>query len=610
MRPLTDHEIALLESQYCTSDDWTAITVDDDFTTGHLSYVHFFGTIQLGVYDSTICIHDDFYKPTGIHHATLHNVTIGDNCLIEHVANYISNYHIGDNSVITNVGTIATTAGATFGEGTTIAVMNEAGEGNICLHSALTAQTAAMMVKYASSSVITAALRQLITRAIATDDTRGSIGPGVRINNTQTIINTILDASCEVDGALRLADSTIHSTAQAPTYIGAGVIIDNTIILPSTSILNNVTLESCFVDEACCIKNGFCAENSVFCANSILSHGEAAAALCGPFTASHHRSTLLIGTSCSFFNAGASTIFSNHAYKMGPIHSGSLARGSKTAIGAQIAFPATIGAFSTCIGHLHHHPDTTAMPFSYLIVADNGVAQLLPGRAITSIGLFRDTHKWPHRDRRQPSQRGTLIHYHWLSPYTIQHVLTGKRTLETMQQLAGKSNAKYSYQGFSVSATALQRGIDLYTLAVRLFLGMVVTAQDGEIDDSRDAGAAGRWTDLLGLLLPVSDEQFIVSDLAEGSYFSLSDLLSDLRLCYDRYDSRCWQYAAQLLREQYHVESLTPELLATVRDDYAQARQTWVDELRKDAYKEYNLGDVDEATLAAVLRDLDKYLAE
>ena len=41
--------------------------------------------------------------------------------------------------------------------------------------------------------------------------------------------------------------------------------------------------------------------------------------------------TLLIGTMLSFYNAGSATNYSNHAYKMGPIHYGTLARGCKTA---------------------------------------------------------------------------------------------------------------------------------------------------------------------------------------------------------------------------------------------------------------------------------------
>ena len=64
-----------------------------------------------------------------------------------------------------------------------------------------------------------------------------------------------------------------------------------------------------------------------------MSNGEACAAFCGPFTVSHHKSSLLIGAMYSFYNAGSATNFSNHAYKMGPMHYGYLERGCKTASG-------------------------------------------------------------------------------------------------------------------------------------------------------------------------------------------------------------------------------------------------------------------------------------
>ncbi|NAW49767.1 DUF4954 family protein, partial [Salmonella sp. gx-f5] len=82
--------------------------------------------------------------------------------------------------------------------------------------------------------------------------------------------------------------------------------------------------------------------------NSYMSNGEACAAFCGPFTASHHKSSLLIGGMFSFYNAGSATNFSNHAYKMGPMHWGILERGSKTASGAYLLMPATLGTYSVC----------------------------------------------------------------------------------------------------------------------------------------------------------------------------------------------------------------------------------------------------------------------
>ena len=77
-------------------------------------------------------------------------------------------------------------------------------------------------------------------------------------------------------------------------------------------------LRRCFVGEGVVIENGFSAENSLFFANSHLNHGEACAVFAGPYTVSHHRSTLLIAGYFSFFNAGSGANQSNHMYKSGP----------------------------------------------------------------------------------------------------------------------------------------------------------------------------------------------------------------------------------------------------------------------------------------------------
>ena len=114
-------------------------------------------------------------------------------------------------------------------------------------------------------------------------------------------------------------------------FIGHDVICENSIVQPGASVVEGAKLSNCLVGEACHIGRGFSAESSLFFANSHMDNGEACAAVCGPFSASHHKASLLIGVEMSFYNAGSATNFSNHAYKMGPIHQGNLMRGAKTA---------------------------------------------------------------------------------------------------------------------------------------------------------------------------------------------------------------------------------------------------------------------------------------
>ena len=283
--------------------------------------------------------------------------------MIEKIGNYINNYSIGNDCLIANVSVIETTEGATYGQGNVISVLNEAGDGNIIMFPELNSQFAALMVKHTHDKDLRNAIRRLaaeeITRLIPDVST---IGNGVKIVNTKEISNTIIHDDCEIAGASRLSDCTILSSQHANVFIGTGVICENSIISEGSSIINSTKIQDCFIGETCQISNGFTASQSVFFANSYMANGEACAAFCGPFTASHHKSSLLIGGMYSFYNAGSATNFSNHAYKMGPLHYGTLERGCKTASGSHIVMPANIGAFSVCFGKIMNHPNTQSLP--------------------------------------------------------------------------------------------------------------------------------------------------------------------------------------------------------------------------------------------------------
>ena len=96
MRQLTDDEIGILEDNSCWAEDWNRVLVDDGFRPNYFHRVMFYGDIELGVFDKSVEVSRGFLKHSGINNATLRNVKIGDNCLIENIGNYINNYSIGD----------------------------------------------------------------------------------------------------------------------------------------------------------------------------------------------------------------------------------------------------------------------------------------------------------------------------------------------------------------------------------------------------------------------------------------------------------------------------------------------------------------------------------
>jgi len=606
-RFLTDDEIHVLENNSCWAEDWQRVKVAEEFSPYNFHRVIFYGDIRLGVFEKQVEVSKGFVKHSGINDATLRNVTVGDNCLIEKIGNYINNYTIGNDCYISNISTMETTEGASFGEGHLISVLNEMGDGNVVLFHDLNSQLAAFMVKYFKDKQLKDSLTRLVNEEIRfTQPERGTIGDGVKIINSKEITNTVIKEDCEINGAARLSDCTILSSKDDSVYIGTGVICENSIISNGCSITNSVKMQDCFVGEACQITNGFTAEASVFFANSYMANGEACAAFCGPFSASHHKSSLLIGGEFSFYNAGSNTNFSNHAYKMGPMHHGILERGSKTASGAYVLMPAKIGAFSVCFGKLMNHPDMRCLPFAYLL-AYGETMYIVPGRNITTVGLYRDIKKWPKRDKRATSSRKSIINFDWLSPFTVGEIVEGKKILENLRQAGGNNVSSYNFQEYIINASSLKKGIKYYDIALRIYMGAVLKRAVKEQwlgKPTSDVGL-GQWNDLSGLLLPATEEQRLLNDIKSGAIESIREVIARFNDINDHYRQYQWTWTYQLILDYYGLEELTDSAIQRIREDYVKARRAWIAEIRKDAEKEFAMGDVDQEVFDDFISKLD-----
>ena len=608
-RPLTSEEIEVLKSNDCWAEDWTSVNVAEDFKPNFMHRVMLYGEVNIGAFNKNVEVSQGFVKHAGINNATLRNVTIGDDCLIENVGNFINNYTIGDDCYISNISTLETTEGATYGEGNLVSVLNEVGEGNVILFSDLNSQLAAFMVKHFSDKDLKEKIRQLIKTDIDNKmPERGQIGNNVKIVNTKEITNCIINDFCEVNGAARLSDCTLLGSAHGNVYVGTGVIAENSIIAEGASVINSVKIQDCYVGEACQLSNGFTASTSIFFANSYMSNGEACAAFCGPFTASHHKSSLLIGGMFSFYNAGSATNFSNHAYKMGPMHWGILERGSKTASGAYLLMPATLGSFSVCFGKLMHHPNTRNLPFAYLI-ADGDKMFLIPGRNITTVGLYRDIKKWPKRDLRAQENRKSIVNFDWLSPFSVGEILRGKKILESLREVTGDNVSQYLYHEYIIPASSLHKGIKYYDIALRIYMGAVlkrVLKRDPSITPPATQTGIGDWDDLSGLLLPVSEEERIVNDLQDGTIDSIQQLIERFEEIDANYRQYQWAWTYKMVCDYYGISEITLEDANRIHEDYIKARRSWIAEIKKDAEKEYAMGDVEEEVFRNFVNSLNQ----
>ncbi|MBM6658028.1 DUF4954 family protein [Bacteroides gallinaceum] len=601
-RSLTKEEIGRLEAQACTAADWNEVQVAERFTTAHVHHARFSGKIRLGVFEGEFQLAGGVRKHVGLSYVVLHNVTVGDNCLIENVKNYIANYDIGESTFIENVDIILVDKKSRFGNGVEVSVLNETGGREVVIHDHLSAHQAYIMALYRHRPLLIERMKAVIEGyAEEHASERGTIGNHVTIVNAGYIKNVRIGDCCEIEGAGRLKNGSINSNAADPVHIGYGVVCDDFIVSSGAHIEDGTMITRCFVGQACRMGHNYSASDSLFFSNCQEENGEACAIFAGPFTVTHHKSTLLIAGMFSFMNAGSGSNQSNHMYKLGPIHQGALERGAKTTSDSYVLWPARIGAFSLVMGRHVNHPDTSNLPFSYLI-EDKNTTYLVPGVNLRSVGTIRDAQKWPKRDLRKDPMKLDQINYNLLSPYTIQKMMKGREILKELERVSGETSETYAYQSAKIKNSALNKGIRFYETAIHKFLGNSVIKRlenirfrsDEEIRQRLVPDTSigkGEWVDVSGLIAPKSEIERVMSEIETGTLCTVKQMherFAEMHACYYTYE---WTWAYEKMLDFYHLEADK----VTARDIVAIVRQwqesvVWLDRMvYEDAQKEFSL---------------------
>lgn len=597
-RHLTSQDIAQLEAHHCTAEDWTKIEIHPELNLKYIREVRFSGTCRLGKFEKAFSMPGGMHKHSGIFHATLHNVTVGNDCCIENIKNYIANYDIQDNCFVENCDIILVDGESSFGCGVEASVLCETGGREVTLHDGLTAHEAYITAMYRHRPLLIERMKEMVAaHTAARTSNRGTISENSTIVDTGYIKNVFVGPGSKIEGAGRLKNGSLMSRLDSPIHIGYGVIADDFIIQDGSDIDDCTSLTRCFVGQACTFKHGYSASDSLFFCNCHEENGEACSIFAGPFTVTHHKSTLLIAGIFSFMNAGSGSNQSNHMYKLGPIHQGAMERGAKTASDSYILWPARIGAFSLVMGRHTTNPDTSDMPFSYLIEKD-GVTYLAPAVALRSVGTIRDAQKWPKRDGRHPEGKLDNVNFNLLSPYTIQKMLQGLKTLKKLKEISGATSDTYAYQSARITGSAMEKGIRLYSIAINKFLGNSVISRlekvNGKLENfpptSQDG--EGDWVDLCGLIAPKKLLIPILDDIQSGAINSL-EMVNErfTNLHRDYYDLE-WQWAYRIMLDFYGISPdspITPSMLSEIILKWQESVIALDKMLWEDARKEFSM---------------------
>jgi hypothetical protein len=604
-RNLSGPEIKTLMLNSCRCDDWSKVEVVEGFDPVRCINISFSGDIKIGIFNKTITDESGVSMKSGISNAHLHNCRIGSNVIISNIGDYIANYNIEDDVVIKNCGKINTEGISTFGNGTEVAVLNESGGRSVKIWDRLSAHQAYIIALYRHRNKTIRKLEGMVDEySKSLRSSIGTISQNSKILNCRNIRNVRLGPFSYIEGAISLNEGSVNSCMADPVFIGPGVIMDHFIVCSGSIITDSTLIDKCFIGQGCVLGKHYSAENSLFFANCGGYHGEACSIFAGPYTVTHHKSTLLIAGIFSFMNAGSGSNQSNHMYKLGPIHQGIMERGSKTTSDSYLLWPARIGLYTLVMGRHYKNMDTSSLPFSYLIES-NDESILIPGVNLRSVGTIRDAQKWPVRDRRKDPLKIDQVNFNLLSPYSIRKMIEGRDLLRKLKSISGAVSASYTYKNMKIMGTSLEKGIGLYQTGIDKFLGnsLIKRLEQTKFKTNNElrnrlapdqSMGKGEWVDLAGLIAPKKAVDTLLDDIESGKINSIESVAESFRIMHKSYYDWEWTWSYERLEEE-EGKSVNEFIAADVIRIVDRWKKSVVDldrMLYEDARKEFTLSSM------------------
>ncbi|MFZ2340937.1 MAG: DUF4954 family protein [Bacteroidales bacterium] len=604
-RKLTKEDIVSLTRNGCSSEDWSGIQVAEGFDPSRYVNVTFSGNIKLGRLNGTHTDESGVRIRSGITNAHIHNCDIGSNVVICNIGDYIANCRIGDNVVIKNCSKIHTEGTSTFGNGTKVAVLNETGGRTVRIWDKLSAHEAYIIALYRHRYKAIVNMEKMVSdysESVRSD--RCVIGDGSTIVSCRNIRNVRIGPHSRIDGAISLDEGSINSCIEDPVFIGPGVIMEHFIVCSGSIVTESTLVDKCFIGQGCVLGKHYSAENSLFFANCGGYHGEACSIFAGPYTVTHHKSTLLIAGIFSFMNAGSGSNQSNHMYKLGPIHQGIMERGSKTTSDSYVLWPARIGPYTLVMGRHYKNMDTSSLPFSYLIES-NDESILVPGINLRSVGTIRDAQKWPLRDRRKDPVKLDQVNFNLLSPYTIRKMFEGRELLRKLKSVSGPVSGSYSYNNMVIRGDSLERGIQMYQTGINKFLGnsLIKRLEKTEFTSSSElqkrlkpdnSMGKGEWVDLAGLIAPVKSVSKLLDDIENGVISTIGGVAEAFVRMHESYYKWEWTWACERIEQEEGkpVKEFTAADIIRITERWKKSVIDLDKLLYEDARKEFTLSSM------------------
>ncbi len=449
-RHLEPDEIESLLQNGNTCNNWSDISVTDQFDTDLVRNTEFCGLVRIGNIRNIVLEHHDLRVPAGITNSVIISCDIGDDTAI-HDVRYLSHFIIGDRCVLFNINEMHTTSHSKFGNGIIMEgepediriwlnLINEAGSRRILPFNGIITADAYLWAKYRDDTVLLDKLKDITQNSF--DSRRGSygtVGDQCVIRNSLVLKDVLIGSHCYIKGINKLKNLTINSSESEPTMIGEGVELVNGIIGFGCHVFYGCKAVRFILGDNSNLKYGARLIHSFLGDNSTVSCCEVLNNLIFPAHEQHHNNSFLIASLVmgqSNMAAGA-TIGSNHNSRANDneIQAG---RGFWPGLCTSIKHSCRFASY--VLLSKADYPSELDIPLPFSLISNNAMLnqlEVMPAFwwLYNMYALERNSSKFHMRDGRKRKIQN--IEFDYLAPDTAEEMFHARRLLEIWTARAG-----------------------------------------------------------------------------------------------------------------------------------------------------------------------------
>ncbi len=446
-RQLSAYEIEVLVRNRNTAENWSKILVSDAFNPELVKNCKFFGLVRIGKLEPYYLEFSDLKAPVGLYNSTIISSDFGDNVVIDNV-NFLSNYIIGNEVIITNVNELVTSNYAKFGNGILkegedesrriwLELCNENGGRKIIPFDGMTTGDAYLWTRFRDDHALLDKFKEF-TEAIF-DKRRGyygMIGNRTIIKNCKIIKDVWIGQDAYLKGANKLKNLTINSGPEGKSQIGEGCEMVNGIMDYGCRAFYGVKAVRFIMGSHSQLKYGARLINSYLGNNSTISCCEVLNSLIFPAHEQHHNNSFLCASTVfgqSNIAAGA-TIGSNHNSRSadGEIIAG---RGFWPGLCVSLKHNSKFASFTML--SKGDFPAELNIPIPFSLVSNdvsNDRLIVMPGYWFMYNMYALERNAWKYIDRDRRKIKAHHLEYEYLAPDSVNEIV---ESISLLQSLTG-----------------------------------------------------------------------------------------------------------------------------------------------------------------------------